>query len=129
MLRAAPELLTATHAVGLQNALDGHNWLAVAQDAQHIIERLAKCNGEVGLNVVGEPITRAECGTRGDGALAEGVAAARGPAAGVLKACARGDRSDGGAADGWQGEMVSQTKTARLTFVGRRHERRTLHRK
>ena len=37
VLRAAPELLTATHAVSLQNALDGDNWLAVTQDTEHIM--------------------------------------------------------------------------------------------
>jgi hypothetical protein len=45
------------------------------QDAQHIIERLAECNGEVRLNVVGEPVPWAECGAGGDDTLAERLTA------------------------------------------------------
>jgi hypothetical protein len=48
---------------------------ASVQDAQHLIQRLAKCHGEGRLNIIGEPVPWAECGTGGDDALPERLAA------------------------------------------------------
>jgi hypothetical protein len=45
------------------------------QDPQDFIERLAKCHGEGRLNIIGEPVPWSECGTGGDGALSERLAA------------------------------------------------------